>query len=189
MLDGGPGAEPSQRIDAWLVSDARAELMREIRGIARRWGVEPGVAGFQAGDLSAEPKLVVHTSHATYGYFVRAPGLRMAWAPEFFAFPRWAHDVDLMFAEAAGFARPVRFAHHAGGHMATLDVSRDAQRYRVRRLVFAHIGRPSIRAIDAGKTPPFGQWGIEGRAYRVVSRPDRPSRGRDHRYGRDGEGA
>jgi hypothetical protein len=168
MIDGGPGAEPRRRIDAWLVSDPRAELIRQIRAIGRRWGVEPRVAAFRAGDFSAEPKRVVHTSHETYGYLVRAGALRIAWAPEFYAFPRWAHDLDLMFAEAAGFARPVRFAHDAGGHMATLDVSRAALRQHVSRLVFAHIGRPSIRAIDAGQAPPFGQWGVEGRAYRVA---------------------
>ncbi len=34
----------------------------------------------------------------------------------------------------------------------------------VKRLVFAHIGRPSIRARDAGECPPFGEWGDDGRA-------------------------
>jgi hypothetical protein len=41
-----------------------------------------------------------------------------------------------------------------------------ARRLGVVRLVFAHIGRPSIRAIDAGHRPPYGEWGIEGRVYR-----------------------
>ena len=37
MLDGGPSAEPSGRLDAWLVSDDHAELMASIRApIAER---------------------------------------------------------------------------------------------------------------------------------------------------------
>jgi hypothetical protein len=35
----------------------------------------------------------------------------------------------------------------------------------ITRLVYAHIGRPAIRAMDAGLRPPFGEWGIEGRTY------------------------
>ncbi|NMH97639.1 hypothetical protein [Pseudonocardia acidicola] len=35
------------------------------------------------------------------------------------------------------------------------------------RLVFAHIGRPSIRALDDGRLPPFGEWDVEGRTYRL----------------------
>jgi hypothetical protein len=168
VIDGGPGAEPSKRIDAWLVSDHRAELMREIRALAHRWGLEPRVGVFRAGELSVEPEPVVHTSHATYGYLICAGGARIAWAPEFFAFPRWARHADLMFAEAAGYGRPIRFANDAGGHMAAVDVCREARRCGVRRLVLAHIGRPSIRAIDAGCSPPFGEWGIEGHVYRVL---------------------
>jgi hypothetical protein len=30
MIDGAPGAEPRGRIEDWLVTDARAELIREI---------------------------------------------------------------------------------------------------------------------------------------------------------------
>jgi hypothetical protein len=35
----------------------------------------------------------------------------------------------------------------------------------VRQLVFAHIGRPSARAIDRGERPEFGQWGNDGAAF------------------------
>jgi hypothetical protein len=31
MLDGGPGAEPPGRVDAWLVTDERAELLSHIK--------------------------------------------------------------------------------------------------------------------------------------------------------------
>lgn len=72
-----------------------------------------------------------------------------------------------MVADAAGWNRPVRFAHHAGGHMAALDVAEAARRHHVRRLVFAHIGRPSLRAIDAGYRLPFGEWDQPGRAYQL----------------------
>ncbi len=168
MIDGGGGAEPTKRVDAWLVTDARAELMREIRIAARRWNLEPRIDAFRTSELWVLPKLVVHTSHPTYGYLIRADGCRIAWAPEFFAFPRWAHDVDVMFGEAAGFSRPIRFAGGVGGHMAALDISRKARAYRVGRLVFAHIGRPSIRAMDSAEPLAYGEWGVEGRAYRFV---------------------
>lgn len=48
-----------------------------------------------------------------------------------------------MFAEAAGWSRPIRFAGGAGGHA-------------VKRLVFAHIGRSTIRALDRGEQFPLG---------------------------------
>ena len=69
-----------------------------------------------------------------------------------------------MFADAAGWARPIRFAHRAGGHAATVEVARQAIRHPVRRLVFARIGRPTITAIDAGQVPPFGEFGTDGAA-------------------------
>jgi hypothetical protein len=43
MLDGGPGAEPDGLIDAWLVTDRRAELIRQIRVLASASGLEPEV--------------------------------------------------------------------------------------------------------------------------------------------------
>jgi hypothetical protein len=72
-----------------------------------------------------------------------------------------------MFADAAGWNRPIRFAHGVGGHMAALDVATQAREHRVKRLVFAHIGRPSLRAIDAGSALPFGEWGRPGRTYQL----------------------
>jgi hypothetical protein len=54
--------------------------------------------------------------------------------------------------------------------MATLDVAREARAQGVKRLVFAHIGRPSIRNRDAGECPPFGEWGDDGRAYLLRAR-------------------
>jgi ribonuclease BN (tRNA processing enzyme) len=80
-------------------------------------------------------------------------------------FPAWAAGVDLMFADAAGWRRQIRFGHGAGGHAAALDVASDAQKLGVKRLVFAHIGRPAIKAIDRGERPLFGEFGREGQTY------------------------
>lgn len=167
MLDGGPGAEPPGPVDAWLVCDDTAELATPIRRSAARYGATAAVDRHLAGDLSIAPRPVVHTSHPTYGYLIEAAHRRVVWAPEFWQFPEWAAGADLMFADAAGWTRPIRFRGGVGGHACAVDVARDAEGRRVRRLVFAHIGRPSVRAIDAGHRPPFGQWGEEGRTYVV----------------------
>jgi hypothetical protein len=71
-----------------------------------------------------------------------------------------------MFADAAGWSRPIRFARGVGGHAALLDVAREAHEAGVRRLVFAHIGRPTLRALDRGERPPFGEIGEVGQTYR-----------------------
>lgn len=166
MLDGGPGSAPAaERLDAWLLTDQRAELIREIRELARSRGVEPRVASYRAAGLEIAPLPVVHTSHPTYGYLIGAGRRRIVWAPEFLEFPPWAAGADLMFAEASGWERPIRFAGRVGGHAAALTVAAEARRHGVRRLIFAHIGRPTIRAVDAGRRPPFGRLGREGEAF------------------------
>ncbi|HXZ75354.1 MAG TPA: hypothetical protein VEH31_31420 [Streptosporangiaceae bacterium] len=169
MLDGGPGAEPAGRLAAWLVSDERSELRRELRELAAARGLHPRVAAARLADLVIEPHPVTHTSHPTWGYLLRLPMVSAAWAPEFWAFPGWAAGVDLMFADAAGWDRPIRFAGGTGGHMAALEVAGQARQHRVARLVFAHIGRPSLRAIDAGCRLPYGEWGQLGRTYRLAA--------------------
>jgi hypothetical protein len=69
MIDGGPGAEPQRRVDAWLVTDSRAELIREIRGLAWRYRIEPEVDDYvRSATLRINPLPVVHTSHPTFGY-------------------------------------------------------------------------------------------------------------------------
>lgn len=166
-FDGGPGAEPSGRLDAWLVTDERSELQAALRRLARARGLEPVITSFDVGGLTVEPCPVAHTSHPTVGYLIRSADRRVAWAPEFWVFPDWAADVDLLFADAAGWARPIRFARGVGGHAAALDVAGEARRHGVQRLVFAHIGRPTIRAIDGGAQPPFGEFGADGRRYRL----------------------
>jgi hypothetical protein len=168
VLDGGPGAEPPEQPDAWLVSDDHGELMPSIRRLARRRALEPAAGAFSRGGLSIEPRPAKHTSHPTWGYLISDHTSRAVWAPEFWDFPDWATGAHVMFAEAAGWSRPVRFAGGVGGHAAALEVARRARASGVRRLVLAHIGRPTIRAMDAGEQPPFGEFGVEGRAYDLM---------------------
>lgn len=170
-FDGGPGAVAAGPLDAWLVTDERAELIRELRRLAAEHGLTPHVGGFARDGLEIRPYPVVHTSHPTYGYLIEAVGRKVAWAPEFLEFPDWAAGADLMFADAAGWARPIRFSRRAGGHAAALTVAELAVIHGVRRLVFAHIGRPTIRALDAGRTVPFGEFGAGGDIYSLSSAP------------------
>jgi hypothetical protein len=165
MIDGGPRAAPAGRLDAWLVTDQHGELMPRIRRLAKRRSIEPKVSRFVRGKLAIEPRRVVHTSHPAFGYRICSPGKTAVWAPEFYRFPCWARGADIMFAEAAGWSRPIRFAGGVGGHAAALDVAARAQRAGVRRLVLAHVGRPTIRALDKGERLPFGELGRERHGY------------------------
>jgi hypothetical protein len=167
MLDGGPGAAPHGNLDAWLVTDEQAELMRQLRTLAKTKGCDVRVGVYRTSGLTIEPHDVVHTSHPTYGYLIHVKRKTIVWAPEFFEYPAWARRADLMFAEAASWNRPIRFAKRTGGHCSALEVARDAEQHGVRRLVFAHIGRATIRAIDRGESARFGEFGVEGRVYRV----------------------
>ena len=167
-VDGGPGAAPAGRLDAWLVTDEHAELIRGLRQLAAAHDLAPQARDFAADGVRLAARPVVHTSHPTFGYVIEAAGRRVVWAPEFLDFPSWAAGADLMFADAAGWARPIRFAHGAGGHAAALAVAEQARVQHVDRLVFAHIGRPTIRAMDAGQTAPFGEFGADGASYMLT---------------------
>lgn len=170
MIDGGPRAVPKGSLDAWLVTDERAELMREIRRFAEAKGICPYVGVFTSSGLRLEPHLVVHTSHAAYGFLIRALRKRIVWAPEFFEFPGWVEKADLMFAEASAWNRRIHFAGRVGGHASVLEVAASAQRKGVRRLIFAHIGRATIKAMDAGNVPPFGEFGKDNAIYLLGGR-------------------
>jgi hypothetical protein len=163
-IDGGPGAEPAGPATAWLVTDEHAELIAGLP-CRRNPRPRPHVGSYAEGGLDVTPHPVVHTSHPTVGYLIAAAGRSVVWAPEFLEFPGWAAGSDLMFADAAGWARPIRFAHGTGGHAAALTVAEQAIRHGVRRLVFAHIGRPTIAALDAGQVPPFGEFGADCASY------------------------
>ena len=167
MIDGGPGAVPRGRLDAWLVTDERAELIGAIRRLARAKGVCPYAGTFRKNGLRVECRRVAHTSHVTYGYRIRARDSTVVWAPEFYRFPAWAGGADVMFAEGAAWDRPIRFAGGVGGHMDVIAVARGARRLGVRRLVFAHIGRPTLRALSLGKQPPFGELAADGQTFLI----------------------
>ncbi|WP_280341262.1 acetyl-CoA carboxylase biotin carboxyl carrier protein [Nocardia abscessus] len=47
MFDGGPGAEPAGRIDAWLIIDDRAELIGQICRLARAYDIEAAVGSYR----------------------------------------------------------------------------------------------------------------------------------------------
>jgi hypothetical protein len=168
MIDGG-GAAPKHNLVAWLVTDEQGELIRAIRKLARPMHLEPSVDSFASDELSIEPHSVVHTSHAAYGYTIGACRKKIVWAPEFLKFPGWAEGADLMFAEAAAWNRPILFRGGVGGHAPVEQIARDAVKHEIKRLVFAHIGRPTIKALDAGKDVGFGEFGREGDLY-VISR-------------------
>jgi hypothetical protein len=181
MIDGGPGAEPPGRLDAWLVTDERAELIGAIRRLAARKGLLPRARSFRRDGLLVERRPVVHTTHPTYGYRIRGERRTIVWAPEFFAFPAWARGADLMFAEGAGWARPIRFAGGVGGHLDVQTVARAARRAGIGRLVFAHLGRPTLRALSRGAQPPFGEFAADGQVFLIQRRSTRgrrtPARG------------
>lgn len=175
VFDGGPGAEPPPGwLDAWLVTDEQSELRSQLRKLAGAYGVQVRAGDLELGAVRVRCRPVAHTSHPAYGYRIETQGLTVVWAPEFWEFPEWAAGADLMFAEAAGWNRPIRFRGGVGGHASVRTVGEQAARHGVRRLVYAHIGRPTLRAIEAGVTPEVGEWGVEGRTYslRVPARKD-----------------
>jgi hypothetical protein len=183
-IDGGSDVLRTARPDTWLVCDEHSELMPQQRRQALMAGLPIGVAACRRPGLTIRPMPVVHTSHPTVGYLISTAGSTVAWAPEFWRFPNWAGGVDLLFADAAGWSRPVRFRGGAGGHAAALDVAEEARDRGVRRLVFAHLGRPTIRAIDAGRRPPFGELGHDGQRFLLPLARDvgaAPSPGRTSR--------
>jgi hypothetical protein len=170
VIDGGGGGLPRTGLDAWLVTDERSELIAHIRRLADARGLVPALGPFQRRGLCIVDRPVVHTSHPTCGYRIQAAGITVVWAPEFYEFPRWARRADLMFAEAAAWNRPIRFVGGAGGHLDVQATARAAKRNGVKRLVFAHIGRPTLRALDRGLRPPFGEFARDGQAFRVARR-------------------
>lgn len=168
MIDGGPGSIPTGKLDAWLVTNEKSVQLPEIQKAAEEVGVRvyagPFHRGAPDGGLTISPHPVEYVGHPTYGYEITVLNKKIVWAPEFFEFPKWAAGADLMFAEAAGWDRPV-LNKGGGGHMAAQEVAATAKRQNVKRLVFAHVGRPMIRAIAGGAKPLFGEVGDAGEVY------------------------
>jgi hypothetical protein len=51
--------------------------------------------------------------------------------------------------------------------MDVIAVAAAAREHNVRRLIFAHIGRPTLKAMDRGEQPPFGQFACDGQVFRL----------------------
>ena len=113
LIDGGSKA-PKSVLAAWLVTDEKGELIRQIRKLAGPMGLEPAIASFTSDKLAIAPYPVIHTSHNAYGYTIKANGKKIVWVPEFLKFPRWAKGANLMFAEAAAWNRPILFPRPRG---------------------------------------------------------------------------
>jgi hypothetical protein len=169
MLDGGPD-DADRRPDVWLITDAEGELVGAIRVAASKMNLPaPHVGVFQAEGLTISPRTVRHTNHETYGYLIESGDKKIVWAPEFMTFPGWADNADLMFAEAAGWDKPINFVGGVGGHAAATDVMSEATKHMVKRLILAHIGRPTIKALAAGEKLQYGEVGREGSTYMMRS--------------------
>jgi len=149
-FDGGPGSEPPETVQAWLVRSREGALHSELRRIADECGMpEPAVASFRHGALHVEPLPL--PGEAPVGYRITAGRHLAVWAPESRGLPVWAEEADLVFAGTSGMRRTIEAA----------------RRLRVRRLVFALLDEDACAAMDAGKDPPFGEWGQEGGRYRL----------------------
>jgi hypothetical protein len=165
MIDGGPGAEPDRPVEDWLVTDERPSSSPKSAVLLANSSVFGRVLGL--------PHWMMYGSTPSrwcirYGYRIQLGESMAAWEPEFLEFPEWAAGARVMFADAAGWNRPIRFAKRVGGHAAALDVAGAAQAMNVARLVFAHVGKPTIRALDAGNSFPFGELGQERVAYELA---------------------
>lgn len=64
----GVGEAPVASVDAWLLTDERAELAPEIRRRAAALHVVAAVRRYSCPGLDIRPRRVVHTSHPAYGY-------------------------------------------------------------------------------------------------------------------------
>jgi hypothetical protein len=51
----------------------------------------------------------------------------------------------------------------SGATPAAVTSALEARRLGLRGLVLAHLGRPTLRAVDADELPPFGEFGEEAR--------------------------
>ncbi|TMQ90758.1 hypothetical protein ETD83_34000 [Actinomadura soli] len=149
-LDGGPGSEPPESSQAWLVRDEHGPYQAVLGRIARQCGMPaPVLAAFRHGSLRIEPLPVAHPGRAMHGYRITAGHRTCVWAPEFAEPPGWARDADLMFAGIPPGGPP----EEAVGALRRLGVA---------RLVLV---RPP--PAGRGEPPPSAEWGVEGALYRI----------------------
>ena len=152
-FDGGPGSEPSENSHAWLVRSEQSVLHPELRRIAHETGMpEPAVAPYEHGPLEVKPFQLADHLH---GYRIRVGHHLAAWLPECPELPAWVEGTDLVFADGS------RDWHD------TQEIARTAKRLRVQRLVFVNLGAAALAAMDRGEPPLYGEWGEEGRKYRL----------------------
>jgi hypothetical protein len=164
-IDGGPGSEPPENVDAWLVRDEDGPLQPERMALAADEDMTAPVTGpFHHGTLHIEPLPVRCGGRRMHGYRITAGRHTAVWAPEFTEFPSWAEGADLVFADATAWEAGSR---GTGDRLGVLASALAARRLGVRRLVFAHLGQAVYEAVDSGQDPPFGEWGEEGRKYRI----------------------
>ncbi|MFG2004708.1 hypothetical protein ACGFNU_36705 [Spirillospora sp. NPDC048911] len=153
-LDGGPGSEPPENVHAWLVADEHGPLRDDLRRIAHEADMlEPAVAPYLHGTLHVDPLPVAHPRAGVHGYKITRGHRCAVWAPDFVKLPDWAEAADLVFAGA--------------DNSDVAETAEAARRLRVKRLVFVCLGDKACSAMDAGETPPFGEWGVEGGQYRM----------------------
>jgi hypothetical protein len=65
--------------------------------------------------------------------------------------------------------------------MDVVAVAHAARRRGVKRLVFAHLGRPTLRALSLGKKPPFGELAADGQTFLIGRKRKRRRPARAHR--------
>ncbi|MFD0689412.1 hypothetical protein [Actinomadura fibrosa] len=149
-LDGGPGSEPPETCEAWLVRDEKGPLQAELLRIARESGMPaPVLAPYRHGSLHIVPMPVPSRAGTMHGYRIAAGRRTCVWAPESAEPPAWARGADLVFAGAGRAPAATAEAFRGLG---------------VRRLVL--VRSPGGDA-EPGGPPPFGEWGAEGAVYRM----------------------
>jgi hypothetical protein len=152
-FDGGPGSEPSENSNAWLIANEQSVLNGELVRIAHETGMpEPGVAPYDHGPLKIVPMPIADHLH---GYQIKIGHHHAAWAPECPGVPAWMEGLDVVFADGSR------------DWPTTQEIARSAKRLRVQRLVFVNLGAAALAALDSGDPPLYGEWGEEGRKYRL----------------------
>jgi hypothetical protein len=156
LIDGPPS--DLEGVQAWLVTSS--EALPHVNRLMHKAGVQPYMGSLHVEGLDVEPHQVRLGAGSAFGYLIKTDGRRVVWAPRFSEFPRWARGADLMFADGGGWT-PEPF----GDHASVQEVSKQARKHGVRKLVFGHILAPTIRAMGKGLRPSYGDIGEPGNIY------------------------